>query len=320
MAAIVLSGLKSQEYEHPDDAAALNALRKMVVIEAFVKQVSGWGLERMLRIQTTGSFLRVTTDNLPEIWTVFATARDRLSLPFTPELYIRNDDEINAFTAGAQRPVVVINSGAVDNLDEKELLFVIAHEMGHIKSGHVLYYQIANYFPVLADLLGDATMGFSKLVSVGMQYALLHWQRTSELTADRAGLLACQDPQVAFRAMMKLAGFPRKYVDRINVDDFLAQAEEFEAMDQTTIDKVAKYLSISEANHPWTVMRAKELLNWIKKHGYERVLNSPRDSSGVRADYIRRFCEFCGAEAMTKGAFCDHCGRPLLVLPPGRMA
>src|ERR1700722_12872326 len=118
MAAIVLSSLKSQEYEHPDDAAALNALRKMVVIEAFVKQVSGWGLERMLRIQTTGSFLRVTTDNLPEIWTVFATARDRRSLPFTPELYIRNDDEINAFTAGAQRPVVVINSGAVDNLDE----------------------------------------------------------------------------------------------------------------------------------------------------------------------------------------------------------
>jgi Zn-dependent protease with chaperone function len=193
MAPVNLAGLYPQVYEHPDDAAALDALKHTAGLDLLVRKISAWGMERFLRIQLTGSYLRVTPDNFPDLWRILITARDRLALPITPGLYIQNQEESNAFTAGAEKPVIVVNSGAIDHLEEDELLFVIAHEIGHIKSGHVLYYQIASYIPMIGSFLGDLTLGLGGVLSTGLQVALLHWQRTSELTADRAGLLGCQD-------------------------------------------------------------------------------------------------------------------------------
>lgn len=313
MMAINLPGLYPQEYEHPDDAEALDALQRTAGLETLVRTVNSWGMERLLRIQLTGSFLRVTPDNFPELWKIFTTARDRLALPITPELYIKNEEDINAFTAGAEKPVIVVNSGTVDRLDDEELLFVIAHEMGHIKSGHVLYYQIASYLPTIGNIIGDMTLGIGNFLSMGLQVALLHWQRTSELTADRAGLLGCQQPETATRSMMKLAGLPKKYAAKANVEDFIAQAQEFDALDASTTDKVMKYLSIYSSNHPWTVMRAKELLTWIDTGGYNRVLQTPRvaPKDGTETQFVRRFCDVCGAKATPDAGFCQVCGARL---------
>ncbi|KYO64110.1 hypothetical protein ATZ99_21410 [Thermovenabulum gondwanense] len=96
----------------------------------------------------------------------------------------------------------------------------------------------------------------------------------SEFTADRAGLLTCQDPKVAATALMKLAGVPQKYFDRIRIDEFINQVKEFEDYDYDTLDKVAKYLSIMWQDHPWTVMRASELFKWVESGGYEEVINN----------------------------------------------
>jgi branched-chain amino acid transport system permease protein len=78
--------------------------------------------------------------------------------------------------------------------------YTFAHELGHIKSGHVLYYQIAMLLPVIAELIGMATMGFGGLISLPLEIALVRWQRMSEFTADRAGILACQDVNAAMGA------------------------------------------------------------------------------------------------------------------------
>ena len=314
MPPINLTGLRPDEYEHTEDRAALAALKKTGGLKILVEKISAWGTERLLRIQLTGSFIRVTPDGYPEIWKLYCAAKERLSLPVAPDLYIRNAGEINAFTAGVLKPIIVINSGTVDSLEDDELLFVIAHEMGHIKSGHVLYYQIAEFIPAFGNLLGDVTLGIGNILSVGLQVALLHWQRTSELTADRAGLLACQDGEKAMRALMKLAGLPHKYAARCNVEEFISQARQFESFDISTADKVAKYLSIYGSSHPWTVMRAKELLNWMDSGGYATVLNRPRPKLGPAGEIIRRFCEQCGHEAASLDIFCANCGHRLLAV------
>ena len=57
------------------------------------------------------------------------------------------------FTAGVERPLILLYSGAVELLSTEELLFVIAHELGHVKSGHVLYYQIAEFLPLIDDAI-----------------------------------------------------------------------------------------------------------------------------------------------------------------------
>ena len=72
--------------------------------------------------------------------------------------------------------------------------------------------------------------------------------------------------------MMKLAGLPQKYYDRVNVDDFIAQARAFEAMDSDKLNWIAKWLSSAGQSHPWTVLRANQFLTWVDDGGYEQVL------------------------------------------------
>ena len=316
MPPINLIGLYPQLYEHPEDSAALNALQHTAGLEILVRKLNSWGLERLLRVQLTGSFIHVTPEALPDLYKIFLTARDRLAIPITPEFYIRNAGDINAYTAGVDKPIIVLHSGAVDALNEDELLFLLGHEMGHIKSGHVLYYQIASCLPLVGQIIGNLTLGIGNLLSMGLQGALMHWARSSELTADRAGLLACQNQEATLRSMMKLAGLPKSVAEKTDVQHFIKQAKDFQSFDNSTADKIAKQISLSGAEHPWTVMRAREVLNWIESGAYQKILDMPHDVPVARAVAVRRFCDQCGTEAYPADAFCRSCGHCLPVPQP----
>jgi Zn-dependent protease with chaperone function len=309
-----LAGLRPQAYEHPDDRQALDILQDTSGLETVVRKCNEWGFERLLRVQLTGSNIRVTADSFPDIHRLLLRACRALDLPLEPELYLGGGGEINAFTAGVERPIVVLTSGAVDLLSEDELFFVIGHELGHIKSGHVLYYQIAEFLPVIGEIIGSATFGIGELLGAGLQIALLNWKRKSEFTADRAGLLATQDVTTSLSAMMKLAGLPQKYYDRVNVDDFIVQARAFEAMDNDKLDWIAKWLSSAGQSHPWTVLRANQFLTWIDDGGYEQVLAAPSVAPLVLPSGVKRFCPRCGYGLAGPESFCPGCGNAVATL------
>ena len=307
-----LTGLRPQAYEHPSDTATLNALTHTAGLETLVRKLNAWGFERLLRVQLTGSYLQANADSFPDLYERFTTARERLDVPTVADLYVAGAGELNAFTAGVERPLILLNSGAIEHLTNEELLFVIAHELGHIKSGHVLYYQIAKFLPIIAEIVGTATLGIGELLSAGLQVALLRWKRMSEFTADRAGLLACQDADVALRTMMKLAGLPPKYFQALNTEDFIRQAREFEAMDADKLTMLAKWLSTMGATHPWTVMRAQQLLLWIDSGAYEEVLRAPQKIPYQLPAGLTGFCNQCGCPLRGVEAFCPGCGRSIV--------
>lgn len=298
-----LHGLRPQSYEHPSDTKTLDALQTTSGLETLIRKCNEFGLDRLLRVQLTGSYLRATADCFPELYRAVQEGCEILDVPKRPAVYIQPGG-LNAFTAGVQQPILVLNAGLIDSMSEEELRFVVGHELGHIKSGHVLYYQIAMLLPVLAEVIGVATLGIGSLLSFPLEVALIRWQRMSELTADRAGLLACQDVNAATTAMIKLAGLPQRFFDKVNTEDFLAQAREFESFDSDKLDWVAKILSGMGQSHPWTVMRASELLRWIDTTSYEKLLADP--SGGRAAEPQRTFCTNCGSPVT--GVFCSKCG------------
>ena len=131
---------------------------------------------------------------------------------------------------------------------------------------------MSRVIPLMGNILGSMTLGLGNLFSQGLQIALLNWQRKAEFTADRAGLLACQNVEAATTLMMKLAGAPPKFYSNLKVEDFKKQAKEFEEFDEDNLDKIAKAISVMFEEHPWTVMRGHELYKWIDSGEYDNVL------------------------------------------------
>lgn len=259
----ILTGLQHGQYEHPFDKAALESLEKIRFLKTACEWVTTNFVERYYNVQYTGSHLKVTKDNYPTIYQYLEDACCILDLQKVPELYISWDYGINACTIGAENPIIIINSGLIDLCKKDEILFIIGHECGHIKSNHMLYHMMAGMINTIIDAIPGGT-----LLAGGIQYALYYWNRMSEFTADRAGLLCCQNKNAMISSFIKMAGLPISEYKNIHPDTFIQQARNFKMLDYEGMNKVVKFLSIADDSHPWTVMRSAELLNWMDRGEY----------------------------------------------------
>lgn len=306
-----LAGLNPREYEHPFDAKALNALQATPGLDRFVRAYNRNFVERAATVEWTGSYLRVTAEGYPKVYSALDRVCDVVNLPSRPSLYISWDYAVNGETRGVDAPIIKLTSAAIDYLDELELLCILGHEVGHIKSRHMLYHQMAGSLGVLTAGIGQVTFGIGNLLSLPIIAAISWWQRMSELTADRAGLLACQNIDAAIRLMMKLAGVPRKHFTAMQRVSFLDQAREFEKLDYEVMNRTWKWMYSYEMSHPWTVLRAAELMKWVDSGEYQAVLDRKcvvPDKPPV-AVAAAAYCHQCGGPLAGTESFCPACGQ-----------
>jgi hypothetical protein len=158
-------------------------------------------------------------------------------------------------------------------MDEEETRFVIGHELGHVLSGHSVYRTMLFHLINLATRLSFipfAWIGFKAVI-----WGLEEWFRKSELSCDRAGLLAGQDEQAARRALMKLAGGSK--LSEFSHDAFHEQAREYDAVPDVR-DSLLKLLQLQGTTHPFAVVRFAELDRWASDGEYRDILagNYPR--------------------------------------------
>lgn len=286
-----LAGLEPVSYEHPFDKAALKALKAIPAFDKVTNFVLNWAYIKWHLIELQGSNFRVTRDSCPDLYKLAKEVGRRLDIRDFPKIYTQWGYFINAYTAGYDDNVLlVIYSGAVDLLEDEELKFVVGHEMGHIKSGHNLYHYMASIIGGISAFIPGGQAAIAPIYAT-----LKYWDRMSEFTADRAGLLACQDIDVAVNAILKMSGLPMKYFDKMNREAFLEQAKEFEEEFGGVTDKAIKAISILDESHPWTVMRAAELIKWEASHEYQNILDSVKKHSCNNWIPIdSKVCPFCG--------------------------
>jgi Zn-dependent protease with chaperone function len=130
-----LTDISSRAWEHPADQGALVALRKLKGFDTVLKAMSGLFNERAVRLVFLGSAVRADERQFPRLHQLLGEVGRTLDAPELPELYVVANPVPAAITIGMNKPFVVLNSGLVDLLDEEELRFVIAHELGHAMSG-----------------------------------------------------------------------------------------------------------------------------------------------------------------------------------------
>lgn len=304
--------LYSTEYEHPFDRRALDRLENTRGLDLLTRKVLDYGLEKYLRIKHTGDNLQVLPENLPEIHNILAEACEILGIRTIPELYIMLEDKIQSFTSGDKDQVIVISSGAVELLNSDELLFMLGRELGHIKSNHVLYHMMAYSIKLVAQIISDVTLGVGNLLSMPLQVALMYWHRMAEFTADRAGLLTCQDMEVAAQCLIKMAGLPKNYYGRISTEDLRRQSDSFTEIQESNFDKLIRFAAGYENNQPFTIIRAGQLFKWFDSGAYDRVLRR-ENPDGI---YLEQKCYNCGGAIEDSYKFCRKCGVQLKLPAP----
>lgn len=269
----ILTQIAPVSWEHPADRAALQTLRSVPGFDEVVKKIVGFFGERGIRLLFQANAVRVGPKQFPRLNELYTDVLTTMDWEVRPELFVSQTPFVNAGAFGVDRPFIVINSGALKLLDDDEMRTLLGHELGHIMSGHALYHTIlviilfvsANMLPFLAGLF-----------LAPIRFALLEWFRKSELSSDRAGLLAAQDANASMRMFLKMAGGGD--MKEMDLATFLEQAKEYEETGGA-VDRVFKILNTLDQSHPFNTLRAAELQRWIQGGTYERILSG---------DYTRR--------------------------------
>lgn len=296
-----LANISPKSYEHPADRAATAALQQVPILDQVLKKLIEMNLERIYRQLLLGNAVKIGPQQLPHIWESYQQVLYTLDMPEEYDLYISQTPIANAFVFGTTQPIIVLNSGLVSLLDEAQIKAVLAHEVGHILSDHVLY------LTMMRLLLMVSGIGMIGLPAIALRLMLLEWHRAAEFTADRAATLVVRDPLVTSRTMMNLAGGSTS--ENLNIDAFIKQAEEYEQWEDG-YDKAMRFFSEIAVTHPFPVWRVSEILKWVKSGDFDRIIRGEfrtrdekvdpaQEASAAASFYSRRFQDVM--EEMGKG-------------------
>ena len=273
-----LPEIAAVSWEHPADRAALQTLRSVPGFEEITRKLLAFlGGERGIRLLFQANAVRVGPTQFPKLWTTHIEVCTTFDWAEIPELYISQTPVFNAGAYGIDHPFIVLHSAALELLDDDEVRVLLAHELGHVMSGHAFYRTIA---AILFLVSASALPFLAGIALLPVRLAFMEWSRKSELSADRAGLLGGQDPLASQRLFLKMAGGvrPPQYAGQLDLDTFMAQAHEYTTSNDG-FDVVYKVMSTLMLTHPMHTVRAAELQQWIGGGAYDRIL---------RGEYVRR--------------------------------
>lgn len=213
-----------------------------------------------------GHSFKLGKDLLPELYKPFMDVCEALEFKEPVEFYISNSPDFNASAASSQEDdephLVNLNSGLVNALDEDELRFVIGHELGHIISKNIDIKGVIEF--VFPHYQGIPLILYNKISL---------WDKLSELTADRYGLIACGDADKCVSAFFKMSSGLSLNRYNLNLKTFLEENEKL-------LESFKKENTINVASHPMNPIRIKALQHFAKS----TVYGSNRDNKPVEED------------------------------------
>jgi Zn-dependent protease with chaperone function len=266
-----LTDISPRAFQHPADRAATAALGSIPYLDTVVRKLIELGYERALRQSYLGSSVRLSEEQLGDVYREHAIAYTTLDMSEVPDLYLTQFPAPNALAIGAKRPIVVVQSELVRLLDAPQRRAVLAHEAAHILADHQLY---RTALAILVQLTSSARL---PLPLAPVRTVLMEWGRATELSADRAAAVVTRDPLVVCRALMSLAG--GAMVDELDLDIFMRQGMDYKEKGGG-LERLTRLMLDLGVTHPMPVKRTHELMAWVRSGEFDRIVG--------RGEYPRR--------------------------------
>jgi Zn-dependent protease with chaperone function len=271
------ANISPKAYEHPADRAATAALKAVPMLDTVVRRLIEWRYERALRQFYLGNSVRVGEHQLPDLWAAQQHVTAVLDMPDRYDVYVTSPVPGMAQAIGAEKPMIVVDSMLVQRLGPGEQRVILAHELGHILSEHVIYITALNILLAVSNGLPF----FLGIPFRAVKAVLLEWYRATELSCDRASVLAVRDPQIVCRTLMVTAG--AMPADLLNLDAFMAQAMEYESWDDPS-DRVRRFFNEIGQTHTYAVRRVSEVMKWVQSGEYDRITRGEYRTRDQHAD------------------------------------
>jgi hypothetical protein len=150
-----------------------------------------------------------------------------------PDVYVSGDSMWNTYTFGSDKSsFIVLGTAILTNFHDDDLLFVLAREMGHCRAGHALWKTVIRF--IAGDISGHTgvlaggilnAISPTKLIGGALEMPLMAWSRQSEVTADRAGLLAIGDVALARRVLLTWSIRSATLMKQVNIEEWMKQED-----------------------------------------------------------------------------------------------
>ncbi len=190
--------------------------------------------------QVQGNSIIISSNQYPEINKIIETTCSKLEM-IKPDCYITFDPYINAYVMGFKKPyTLVLTTALIEALDNEELRFVIAHELGHIKMNH--------------SRLKSLVMPLDKNIPV-ITMIFNFWLRKSEYTADRVGLYVVDNIKISTNALLKLTVGSKLYKG-IKVEELVSQIT-------NSYDEFIEKIGELFLTHPYITNRIHNLVEFF---------------------------------------------------------
>ena len=197
---------------------------------------------------------QVNQHNAPELVPALEQAKVRLQVE-PVQVFIVPQKSLNAYTFGmGSSKAIVLHSALFQIMDRDELQFILGHELGHVDLGHTWLNTLIGGMAGIPSHVGAATI---------LELAFRSWNRACEYSADRAGVLACNNPKKAITALIKLeAG-----------NDARTQAGLLRAIQriETQDDDLFSNLSEVLATHPMIIKRIEQIRAFAASNNYQHL-------------------------------------------------
>ena len=281
--------LQWSDFAYGPDKSAIEALKVTGPLPYFLKNLTAADLEKRMLAALSREAHRVSYPST--LGAMIRKCAMALALDFLPDLFIVEGGGPNAFTFGSEEnPCIVIDASLMTLANENELMAVLGHESGHVKSGHMLYHTLAEILAGGASL--SASLFGLNFLAVPIQLTLLSWHRESEITADRASLLVVQKVAVVQSLLKKLAlsQNPRSH--------------ENGEKDHGVVDWASELFQ----THPMLSKRLK----LAKEFALTNEFQLARQKIEVQQSLLKGllpFCRYCGRKKFSEELFCPSCGK-----------
>lgn len=277
----LLVGLRSDDFRHPLDLQATQALRQLPGLDLLVRSTLGPVAEQFFYLENIASSIQVNEQQLPHLHKLLVEACQVLDLE-VPHLYVRQNPVPNAYTFAmrGKQPFVVMHTSLIELLTPEEIQAVIAHELGHLKCEHSVYLTLANLIILAAGQLSP----WGGIMVQGLQNQIMEWVRCAEFSCDRAALLVVQDPRIVASVLMKLTGGSPTLAPQLNLDAFLAQARSYDDVGLDEIGRMLKQMQTARLTHPVPVLRAREIDRWASSQDYQSLFQERATRLNLKTD------------------------------------